>query len=89
VHICPLLVPHAKAAELVQPCECTFHNPAPSSQAATMFRIAHREEGQSVTGTQSTADFLRVVGSVPEHAVRTTARPTTWSLKGRHGIEQR
>ena len=40
------------------------HNPAPSPQPATMFRIAHGHPRQDLTGTQSIANVLGVVGSV-------------------------
>jgi len=88
VHIWPFLIPHAETAKLIQPCEGTFHNPAPSPQPATMFRIAHCEPGQDLAATQSTANTLGIVGPVPQHAVRATARPTTRPLEQRDAIEQ-
>lgn len=89
MHICPFLIPHAKTAKLIQPREGVFHDPAPSSQTAAMFRVALCEERQDVAGTQSATDFLRVVGPVPQYAIGATARPTTQSLERRNGIEQR
>jgi hypothetical protein len=46
VHICSLLIPQAKTAELVRPREGTFYDPAPSSQTATVsvLRIASSGE---------------------------------------------
>jgi hypothetical protein len=67
-------VPYAKTAELIHPCEGAFHDPAPLPQPAAMVRIAHCEQGQDVAGAQSTADVLRIVGPVPQHTVRATAR---------------
>ena len=62
--------------------------PAPLPQPATMFRIAHCEQGQDMAGTQNPADVLRVIGPVPQHTIRATARPTTRSLERRNAIEQ-
>jgi hypothetical protein len=74
---------------MIQPCEGTFHDPAPSPQAATMFRIAHREPRQDLAPTQSTPNALGIVGPVPQQTIRATARPTTRALERRKGIEQR
>ena len=65
MHICSFFIPQAKTTELVHPREGAFHDPAPSSQTAAMFHIAHCEERQDVAGTQNTTDFLRIVGPVP------------------------
>src|SRR6516162_6194623 len=54
----------AQAAKLIQPCEGAFHNPAPSPQPATMFRIAHGQPRQDLRDTRSIANVLGVVGSV-------------------------
>src|ERR1700747_3341530 len=89
MHICSFLIPQTKTTELVQPREGTFYDPAPSSQTAAVFRIAHCHQRQDVTCTQSTADFLCVVGSISQYAIGTTARPTTQALQRRNGFEQR
>lgn len=88
MYICPFLIPHAQTAKLIQPCEGAFHNPALSPEDATMIRITHCEQGQDVTGAKSIADVLRVVGPVPQDAVRAIARPTTRSLERQNAIEQ-
>ncbi len=88
MHICSFFIPHTKTTELVHPREGSFHDPAPSSQTAAVFRIAPCEERQDVAGTQNTTDFLRVVGPVPQYAIGATTRPTTRSLERRNGIEQ-
>jgi hypothetical protein len=81
VHIRSFLIPQAKATELVHPREGAFHDPAPSAQTAPVFRIAHCEERQDVASTQSTADFLRVIGPVSQYAIRAKPRPTTQALE--------
>lgn len=53
-----------------------------------MIRITHCDQGQDVTGAKSMADVLRVVGPVPQDAVRAIARPTTRSLERQNAIEQ-
>jgi hypothetical protein len=53
-----------------------------------MFRIAHCEQRQDVAVTQNTADFLRVVGPIPQYAIRAMTRATTQSLERWNGIEQ-
>ena len=88
MHICPFLIPHPETAELIQPCERTFHDPPSLPQPATMFRIAPCEQGQDVAGAQSPAEVLRVVDPVPYHRIRATARPTTRYLERRNRIEQ-
>ena len=89
MHICSFLIPQAKTTELVQPREGTFYDPAPTSQTAAVFRIAHCEQRRDVTCTKSTADFLCVVGPIFQYAIGATARPTTQALQRRNGIEQR
>jgi hypothetical protein len=81
VHICSFFIPQAKTTELVHPREGAFHDPAPSSQTAAVFRIAHCEQRQDVAGTQSTTDVLCVVCPVPQYAIRATARPTPQSVR--------
>ena len=88
MHIRPFLIPQAKTTELVYPREGAFHDPAPSSQTAAVLRIAHCEERQDVASTQSMANFLRVIGSVPQYAIRRKTRPTTQALERRNSIEQ-
>ena len=41
-----------------------------------------------MTCTQSTADFLCVVGPISQYAIGATVRPTTQALQRRNGIEQ-
>ena len=88
VDICSFFVPHAKTTELIKPGKGAFHDPAPSPQTAAVFRIAHCEQGQDAAAAQSATDVVRVVGPVPEDALRPTARPTTQSLERWNGIEQ-
>jgi len=88
MHICSFFISQAQTAELADPRERTFHDPAPPSQAAAVFGIAHCKEWQDVAGTQSTTDVLRVVGPVPQYAIRATTRATTQSLERRDGIDQ-
>ncbi len=64
VYICSSLIPHAKATELIQPCKCAFHNPAPYPQTAAMFGVAHCKQWQHVVAMQRTPDVLCVVGAV-------------------------
>ena len=82
MHICSFLIPEAKTTELVQLREGTFYDPAPSSQTAAVFRIGHCEQRRDVTCTQSTADFLCVVGPISQYAIGTTARPTRRPCSG-------
>ena len=84
----PLFIPHAKTTELVQPSEGAFDDPAPSSQPAAMFRIAHSEQRQDVASTQSLTDFLCVVGPITQYAIRAATWSATKSLKRWNGVEQ-
>src|SRR6516164_169188 len=58
-------IPQPQAAKMIQPCERAFHNPAPLAQPAAMFRIAHGQPRPDLASTQSIANVLGVVGSVP------------------------
>jgi hypothetical protein len=53
-----------------------------------MFRIAHGQQRKDAVGAQSTANVRSIVGTVPQDAVRTAARPTTQPSKRRNAIEQ-
>jgi len=78
-----------RSTELTQPCEGTFHDPAPAPQPATMFCIARCESRQDPATTQGMPNALCIVGAVSQHTIRATARPTTWALEQRKSIEQR
>ena len=88
MYICSFFIPQAKTTELIQPREGTFHDPAKSPQPTTMLGIAHCEQRGYAAGAQSTADVLRVIGPVTQHAIWATARPTTLTLEWRNTIEQ-
>lgn len=66
MHIWPFLAPNAEAAKLIQPCEGTFHKPAPLPESTTMFRIAKCEPRQDVAPTQGTPNVLGIVRSVAQ-----------------------
>jgi hypothetical protein len=87
VDLGPLFVPHAQATELVQPREGTLDHPAPSAQPAAIFRIAHRKQRHDTSGPERATEFLRVVGSVTQHAIRTMAGSSELALKRWNGID--
>lgn len=82
-------VSHAQATKLIQPGEGPFHHPPPSSQTATVFRIAHGQQGQDVAGTKPSPELLCVIGTVTQHAVWTTPRSSSLTLYGRNRIDER
>jgi len=53
---------------LIEPSERPLDDPEPPPQAAALFRAAHGQQRQKVTGPQTVADARRVIASVAEHA---------------------
>lgn len=51
-----LLVAHAQSSKLVEPGEAPLYNPAPTAEASTVLRIAHREQREDPTTTQTSPD---------------------------------
>ena len=80
MNVRPLFVAHAQAPELIQPGEGSLHHPSPSAQSAAMFRVALRQKRDDASITQTLPDRLRVVTTVAQHAVRTMARSSAFSL---------
>ena len=76
----PFVVSDAQATKLVQPSERPLHDPTPPPQAATMPRSAHGQQWEDVAGSKPPSDALRVVGTVAQHAVRTTPRSASFAL---------
>lgn len=83
------VVPHAQAAELIQPGEGAFHYPAPSPKAAAVPRSTHGQSREHVAGSQTLTDDLRVIRAVAEHAVRTAPRSPSLTLEWRDRIDER
>jgi hypothetical protein len=50
------LVTDAKAAELIEPGECSLHYPAPSPQSAAVLGVAHRQQRQDAAVAQTLPD---------------------------------
>jgi hypothetical protein len=54
-----------------------------------MFSVSFGEPRHDVAGTQTLPDRFRVITTVAQHAVRTMAWTSTFTLQGRNGINQR
>ena len=75
-----LFVADAKATELAQPGESSFHHPPPPAQSAPMLGVALREPGQNIAGAQTSSDCFGVITAVAQHAIRKMARSPSRSL---------
>ena len=64
VDVGPFFVANAQSAELVEPCEGSFHHPAPSSQSTAMFYVSLGEHRLRWEVKQTLADCLRVITTV-------------------------
>lgn len=60
------LVTDAEAAELIEPSKCSFHYPAPFSQAATVLRLALCQERSDAADAQTSPYRLGIVGSITQ-----------------------
>jgi hypothetical protein len=69
VNFRPFLVAHAETAKLIQPCEGTFYDPAPSPQPTTMFCISHCEPRQDLAPTQGTPNGFGIVGPIRQQTI--------------------
>jgi hypothetical protein len=88
VHVWPFLIAYAETAKLIQPCEGTFHDPAPSPEPAAMFSVALRKKREDASVTQTLPDGLRVITTVAQYAIRTMARSSSLSLQGWDSVNQ-
>ncbi len=89
VDVGPPVVPHAEAAELIQPGKRALDDPPPSLQATPVLRAAHGQQRENVAGSQTETDDLRVIRAVAEHAVRTAPRSPSLALERRNRIDER
>jgi hypothetical protein len=88
VNVRSLFVAHPQSPELIQPSEGPFDHPAPSPQSAAMLRVALCKKRYDASFTQTLTDGLRVIATVAQYAVRTTARSSPLSLQAWEGIDQ-
>jgi hypothetical protein len=82
-------VPDAQPAELVQPGERAFHDPAIPAQSAAVRRAALGQLGSNAVRTESTAVRVGIVAAVAVEAVRPAAGAALLSPDRRDGLDQR
>jgi hypothetical protein len=80
MNVRPLLVANAQPPELIQPSECPFHNPSPSTESTAVLGVALRKKRDDASVTKTLPNRFGVVTTVAEQAVRTTARSSPFSL---------
>jgi hypothetical protein len=89
VNVRPFFIAHAEPPELIQPCEGSFHHPAPSPQSAAVFGVALCKKRNDASVTQTLPDRLGVIATVATHAIRSATRTTSFSLESWDGVNQR
>jgi hypothetical protein len=57
-------VANTQTPELIDPSEGPFNHPPPSTQPATVFGVALREQRHDAAGTQTSPDCLGVITAV-------------------------
>jgi hypothetical protein len=65
---------------MIQPGEGPLDQPSPLAQPAAMLSAALCEPRHDAAGTQTLPDYLSVITTVAEHAIRTMARSSSLSL---------
>ena len=88
MHVGALLVPHPKAAKLVEPGEGSFDNPSPFPQSTAVFCISLCQEGPDPARPQTVADCLRIVSAIAYETVGSTAWTSTLALQRRDSINE-
>ena len=81
-------VANAQPAVLMQPAEGAFHDPADRSEPRLLVGPAFGNHRFNSTNAQEQAVSHRVVRFVRKQALRTSARPSTFPLHRRNGINQ-
>ena len=81
MNIRPLLIAHTQTSKLAEPSKSSLHYPPRFAQSTAMFRISLGEQRGDVPDTQTLPDCLRVITTVPQHAVRMMARSSSLSLQ--------
>jgi hypothetical protein len=80
MNVRPLLIANAQPAELIQPSERPFHHPSPSTESTAVFGVALRKKRDDASVTKTLPDRFGIIATVAQHAVRTMARPSPFSL---------
>jgi hypothetical protein len=83
-----LLIPHSKAAKLVEPRKRPLHDPPPPAQTAPMRCTTYGEPGHDMPRPQPTPNRRRVLSAIPEHAVRPLPRSPAFALQRGNCIHQ-
>ena len=89
VDVGPLVIPHPKAAKLIEPSKRALHDPPPPTQATPMRGAAHGQQGHDVTGPQTASNGGRVVTAIPEHTVWPLPRSPAFAVQRGNRIDQR
>lgn len=82
-------VADAESAELVQPADGAFHDPAMLAQAAAMRSVALRQNRLDATFSQAATMRLGVVRAVALHALRLAARASWFAAHWGNRFHQR
>ena len=64
MNVSPFFIANAQPPELIEPCEGSLHNPAPSAQSTAVLGVALREPGYDVAGAQTSPDGFGVITAV-------------------------
>ena len=88
MNIRPPFVANAQPPELIQPSEGPFHDPSPSAQPTAMFGVALRKKRDDAPLTQTLADWLSVITTIAQYAVRMMPWASPFSLQAWNGVKK-
>jgi hypothetical protein len=89
MNVISAFVANSEASELVQPSDCSFHDPAMLTQSTSMFGVPASQARSNAAATQRVAMRLRVVTAVALNALRSVAWSASLAGNRRNGFHQR
>jgi hypothetical protein len=81
-------VANAEAAELMEPGNRSFHDPASFTQATAMFGVSSGQTGSNAAAAKLVAVRLRIVSAIALDALGAVTGPTGLAAEGRNGLHQ-
>ena len=89
VDVGPLVIPHARAAKLIEPGKRPLDDPAPPTQSTPVRSATHREPRDDMPRPRSAANRRRVLTAIPEHTVRPLPRSPPSAMQRGNPIHER
>jgi hypothetical protein len=89
MHVCPFFISDAQAAGVIQPSNGSFDDPAQRTQPGAVRRTPACRTALDPASAQRLSVWLRVIGAIRQHSLRTGPGRTALAANRRGRISQR